>query len=79
MHSVRISGLQPGTSLPLPHQARGVVLNEGNKRVILDEGYGNDILKHKTLHRNDPRPRTGAGRFLGRQRHPLGATRSSAG
>ena len=47
MHSVRISGLQPGTTYRYRIMQRGVVLNEGNKRVILDEGFGNDILKHK--------------------------------
>lgn len=47
MHSVRISGLKPGTAYRYRIMQRGVVLNEGNKRVILDDGYGSDILKHK--------------------------------
>ena len=47
MHSVRVSGLKPGTTYRYRIMQRGVVLNEGNKRVILDEGFGSDILKHK--------------------------------
>ena len=26
---------------------QGVLCDEGNKRVVLGEGYGSDILKHK--------------------------------
>ncbi len=47
MHSVRVGGLKPGTAYRYRIMQRGVVLNEGNKRVILDDGCGSDILKHK--------------------------------
>ena len=51
MHSVRISGLQPGTTYRYRIMQRGVVLNEGNKRVILDEGFGNDIHSQDSVFR----------------------------
>ena len=40
MHRVDVSGLQPGTTYRYRILQRGAVLNEGNKRVILDEGFG---------------------------------------
>ena len=56
MHRVRISGLRPGTTYRYRIMQRGVVVNEGNRRVLLDNGYGSDILKHKpyTVTTSDP-------------------------
>lgn len=47
MHRVRVTGLRPGTTYRYRVMQQGVVVNEGNKRVILDNGFGSDILRHK--------------------------------
>ncbi|WP_295937100.1 FN3 domain-containing metallophosphoesterase family protein [uncultured Alistipes sp.] len=47
LHRVRVEGLQPGTTYRYRIMQQGVILEEGNKRVILGEGYGMDILKQK--------------------------------
>ena len=46
MHRVRIEGLQPGTTYRYRIMQQAVLSDEGNKRVVLGEGYGSDILKH---------------------------------
>ena len=47
MHRVRIEGLQPGTTYRYRIMQRGIVLNEGNRRVILDEGDGSEVYRRK--------------------------------
>ena len=47
LHRVRVEGLEPGTTYRYRIMQQGVLCEEGNKRVILGEGYGSDILKHK--------------------------------
>ena len=47
MHQVRISGLQPGTAYRYRIMQKGVFVDEGNKRVILDDGYGSEVFKRK--------------------------------
>lgn len=47
LHRVRVEGLDPGTTYRYRIMQQGVLCEEGNKRVILGEGYGSDILKHK--------------------------------
>lgn len=46
LHKVRITGLEKGTTYRYRLFQQAVLLNEGNKRVILGEGYGSDILQH---------------------------------
>ena len=48
MHRVRIEGLQPGTTYRYRIMQRGIVLNEGNRRVILDDGDGMDDVPHRS-------------------------------
>lgn len=47
LHSVRVSGLEPGTTYRYRIMQQGVILNEGNKRVILDDGYGSEVFRRK--------------------------------
>ncbi|MEG0806808.1 MAG: FN3 domain-containing metallophosphoesterase family protein [Alistipes sp.] len=47
LHRVRVEHLTPGTTYRYRIMQQGVICDEGNKRLILGEGYGNDILKHK--------------------------------
>ncbi len=46
-HSVRISGLQPATKYRYRIMQQSVLGNEGAKRVLYGEGYGQDILRQK--------------------------------
>lgn len=46
LHRVRVEGLEPGKAYRYRIMQQGVVADEGNKRVVLGEGYGSDILKH---------------------------------
>ena len=46
LHRVRVGGLRPGTTYRYRIMQQAVLRDEGNKRVILGEGYGSDILKH---------------------------------
>ena len=48
MHRVRIEGLQPGTTYRYRIMQRGIVLNEGKRRVILDDGDGMDDVPHRS-------------------------------
>ena len=56
MHRVRIEGLQPGTTYRYRIMQRGIVLNEGNRRVILDNGDGSEVYRRKpyTIRTLDP-------------------------
>ena len=56
MHQVRIEGLRPGTTYRYRIMQRGIVLNEGNKRVILDDGNGSEVFRRKpyTIRTLDP-------------------------
>ena len=56
MHRVRIEGLQPGTTYRYRIMQRGIVLNEGNRRVILDDGDGSEVYRRKpyTIRTLDP-------------------------
>ena len=47
LHRVRVEGLAPGTTYRYRIMQQGVLCDQGNKRVVLGEGYGSDILKHK--------------------------------
>lgn len=47
LHRVRVGGLEPGKAYRYRIMQQGVICDEGNKRIILGEGYGSDILKHK--------------------------------
>ncbi len=47
LHRVRVEGLQPGTTYRYRLMQQAVLCDEGNRRVILGEGYGSDLLKHK--------------------------------
>ena len=47
LHRVRVEGLAPGTTYRYRIMQQGVLCDEGNKRVVLGEGYESDILKHK--------------------------------
>lgn len=47
LHRVRVEGLEPGKRYRYRIMQQAVLNDEGNKRVILGEGYGSDILKHK--------------------------------
>ena len=46
LHRVRVGGLRPGTTYRYRIMQQAVLSDEGNKRVVLGEGYGSDILKH---------------------------------
>lgn len=47
LHSVRVTGLKPGTTYRYRVFQQAVLLNEGKTRVLYGEGYGSDILSHK--------------------------------
>lgn len=47
LHRVRVGGLEPGTTYRYRIMQQGVVVNEGNKRVILDDGYGSEVFRRK--------------------------------
>ena len=47
LHRVRVEGLAPGTTYRYRIMQQGALCDEGNKRVVLGEGYESDILKHK--------------------------------
>lgn len=47
LHQVRVEGLEPGTTYRYRIMQQGILSEEGNKRVILGDGYGIDILKQK--------------------------------
>lgn len=60
LHCIKVSGLEPATTYRYRIMQRGVLVNEGTKRVIYTEGYGSDILRHKpyevtTLDKNKER------------------------
>ena len=46
LHRVRVGGLEPGKTYRYRIMQQAVLSDEGNKRVVLGEGYGSDILKH---------------------------------
>lgn len=60
LHRVHVGGLEPGTTYRYRIMQQGVLCDEGNKRVILGEGYGMDILKQKpyTATTLDPKKET---------------------
>ena len=43
---MRVGGLEPGKTYRYRIMQQAVLSDEGNKRVVLGEGYGSDILKH---------------------------------
>ncbi len=47
LHRVRVDGLEPGTTYRYRIMQQGVILNEGDKRVILGEGHGSDVWQHE--------------------------------
>lgn len=47
LHQVKISGLEKGTSYRYRIFQQAVLADEGNKRVVLGEPFGSDILKQK--------------------------------
>lgn len=47
LHRVRVEGLEPGRSYRYRLMQQAVLNDQGNRRVVLGEGYGSDILKHK--------------------------------
>jgi hypothetical protein len=47
LHQVKVTGLEKGTTYRYRLFQQAVLLNEGNKRVILGDAYGTDILKNK--------------------------------
>jgi len=47
LHQVKVSGLQKGTTYRYRIFQQAVLSDEGNKRVILGEPFGSDILKQK--------------------------------
>ena len=46
LHRVRVDGLEPGTRYRYRIMQQALLCDEGNRRMILGEGYGSDILKH---------------------------------
>ena len=46
LHRVRVDGLEPGRTYRYRLMQQAVLADEGNRRVVLGEGYGSDILKH---------------------------------
>ena len=46
LHRVRGGGREPGKTYRYRIMQQAVLSDEGNKRVVLGEGYGSDILKH---------------------------------
>jgi len=57
LHQVKVTGLEKGKTYRYRLFQQAVLLNEGNKRMILGDAYGNDILKNKpfsvTTHNRD--------------------------
>lgn len=47
LHQIKVSGLKKGTKYRYRIFQQAVLSDEGNKRVVLGEVYGNDILKQK--------------------------------
>lgn len=47
LHQVKISGLNPGTKYRYRIYQQAVLKDEGNKRVVLGEVFGNDILRNE--------------------------------
>lgn len=47
LHCIRVDGLTPNTAYRYRVMQQGVVCDEGNVRMILGDGYGSDILRHK--------------------------------
>lgn len=47
LHRVRITGLEKGTTYRYRIFQQAVLINEGNKRVVLGEGFGSDIKDKK--------------------------------
>ena len=47
LHRIRVDGLTPNTAYRYRVMQQGVVCDEGNVRMILGDGYGSDILRHK--------------------------------
>ena len=56
LHRVRVGGLEPGKTYRYRIMQRGIVLNEGNRRVILDDGDGSEVYRRKpyTIRTLDP-------------------------
>jgi Icc-related predicted phosphoesterase len=46
LHTVRITGLEKGTSYRYRIYQQALLADEGNKRMVFGEGFGNDILRH---------------------------------
>lgn len=62
LHQVRITGLEPGTIYRYRIYQQALLSDEGNKRVVFGEAFGNDILKRepyriKTLDKKSDRCR----------------------
>lgn len=47
LHSVKVTGLEPGTKYRYRIFQKAVLLNEGRVRVLFSDPYGSDILSHK--------------------------------
>jgi predicted phosphodiesterase len=47
LHTVKITGLTRGTTYRYRLYQQALLLNEGNKRMLFGEAFGNDILKHR--------------------------------
>lgn len=59
LHTVRITGLTPATAYRYRLYQQTLLLNEGNKRMVFGEAFGNDLLRHRdytvtTLDANRP-------------------------
>jgi predicted phosphodiesterase len=59
LHTVKIAGLTRGTTYRYRLYQQPLLLNEGNKRMLFGEAFGNDLLKHReytvtTLNANRP-------------------------
>ena len=52
LHRVRVGGLRPGTTYRYRIMQQAVLRDEGNKRVILGEGYGSDIPRRGATFRS---------------------------
>ena len=47
LHTVRITGLAPGTAYRYRLYQQALLLNEGNKRMVFGEAFGNDLLQQR--------------------------------
>lgn len=47
LHTVKITGLAPGTAYRYRLYQQALLLNEGNKRMVFGEAFGNDLLKQR--------------------------------